>query len=109
MATKREALLWDDGRLTDIGHRHELTPEDAARARWVELDPEQRHPYPSPAGYDPATRRVVQRARTVAELSDAEVALVALARPQDRAVAAEVVARAGRILPTPAAAEGGGR
>lgn len=97
---KKFGLLWDDGRLTDVGQAEpfELRPADAARARWVELDPKQRHPLPSPSGYDPVTKLVVRRERVPAEYTDGELAVCALANPQDKGLRAEVDARAGRIL-----------
>lgn len=93
------ALLWPDGRLTDlVAGRAANAParDDAPGARWVDLA---ERPVGRLFGYDEATRRAVPRAPLPLELSDAELAIVALARPQDKAVASEVAARAGRILP----------
>lgn len=91
-------LLWPDGRLTDLGPgkpEHAPQRDDAPGARWVELA---ERPVGRLLGYDAATRRAVRRAPLPQELTDGELAVCALANPQDRGLRAEVVARAGRIL-----------
>lgn len=92
------ALLWPDGRLTDLGtraHGRRALGPDEAGCEWVEVEPGVYRA--GLLGYDRANRCTRARQRVLVELTDGELALLALARPHDTTIRAEVTRRTARL------------